>query len=223
MNKQLHILVLLIVLGLFVVPSYAQEEEEEESRVKTILGDGTEHNSYGYGAFSVGFSKVGKYSALTVGGRGAWVMSPNLALGVAATGFASERFSSAFIPENDVFISGGYIGLLLEPVFYSDKPIHFSTPLLFAGGGMDYVRETYIDDPADPHVPNIYSGFLLFEPGIEVEMNVVKFLRIALGVSYRITTDIDLTADVNGENVELLGKDDLNQFVVKLIFKFGKF
>ena len=221
MNKQLHILVLLIVLGLFVVPSYAQEEEVEESTIRTLLGDGTEHG--GYGSFSVGYSKIGNHDALTVGGRGAWLMNHNLALGVAATGFATGRFSSAFIPENEVFMSGGYIGLLIEPIFYADKPIHFSTPLFFAGGGIDYVRETYINDPADPHVPNIYSGFILFEPGIEVEMNVVKFLRIALGISYRITSDINLTADVNGDNVELLGKDDLNKFVVKLIFKFGKF
>jgi len=36
------------------------------------------------------------------------------------------------------------------------------------------------------------DAFLVFEPGVDVEFNIVKFFRIAIGASYRLTNGINL-------------------------------
>jgi hypothetical protein len=56
--------------------------------------------------------------------------------------------------------------------------------------------------------------FFVVEPGVRVECNVVKSLRIGLGISYRYTPDFDL---------KHTSHELLNQFTAKLSLRFGKF
>ena len=56
--------------------------------------------------------------------------------------------------------------------------------------------------------------FFVIEPGVKVECNVIKALRIGIGISYRYTPDLDL---------KYTSSDLINQFTAKLSLRFGKF
>ena len=58
------------------------------------------------------------------------------------------------------------------------------------------------------------TGYLLIEPGIELEFNVVRFFRLALGGYYRYTSKIQLNDTP---------EDVLNGWSAGITLKFGKF
>jgi len=199
---------LLIFLSFIAV---AQNNTKYEAR--TILGDDLEYG--GYGSFTLGYTKISNYNTFTGGMKGAWLINHKLGLGLAGNGFATKTSEI----KNKSFLTGGYGGFLVEPIFFSNNPIHFTVPLLIGGGGIAYVSERIFED----YFAEIYDVFFVFEPGIEMEINMTSFLRIALGISYKITSDIDMTTSILGKEISILQKDDLNKFTVSLVFKFGKF
>jgi hypothetical protein len=97
---------------------------------------------------------------------------------------------------------------------------------LFGGGGVvaqhgSMWDEQYWDD-------NYYDSdvFLVFEPGAEIEFNIVKFFRISLGASYRLTNGVLLQYKYY-ENNDLMITDipvkALDAFNFNINFKFGWF
>ncbi|MCK5906149.1 MAG: hypothetical protein KAG37_01080, partial [Flavobacteriales bacterium] len=199
MNRNLHALALSVLFTFMVNMSFGQEKESK-SEFKTILGDDIEHG--GYGAFSVGYTKVGEYNAFSGGGRGAWLINHSIGVGIAGSGFITEQAPSVFNNDNNSFITGGYGGFLIEPIFYANNPVHFSVPVVIGGGAVTYVYETFNND----YSADIYDTFFAFEPGIELEVNMTSFFRLALGLSYRFTSSIDFSADVAGNKVSILGE-----------------
>jgi hypothetical protein len=210
----------LFLLAIVITTSIYAQENSNSSEYKTLLGDNIEHG--GYGAFHVGYTKVGDYNAFTGGMKGAWLINHYIGLGLAGSGFMSGKVDSVFPSERDAYFVGGYGGFLIEPIFYANSPVHFSLPMIIGGGGVTYIRDSYFD-MGGPYYPDYYATFFVFEPGVELELNMVKFMRVAIGVSYRMTSDVDLVAEIAGNEIELLGKKDMNKIVAKLIFKFGKF
>ncbi len=208
----------LVLLVLFSFYANAQNNNSS-NEFNTLLGDNISHG--GYGAFSIGYSKIGNYNSFVGGGKGAWIINHSIGIGLAGHGFITEQLTEILPDENYSFITGGYGGFLIEPIFYAKKTFHFSAPIIIGGGAVTYINERQMNDPG--FYPTIFDSFFIFEPGIELELNMVKFFRVALGLSYRITSDIDLSTEIAGENIVILDKKDLNQLVVKLAFKFGKF
>ena len=114
-------------------------------------------------------------------------------------------------------LAGGYGGLLIEPIIGAFKPVHISIPMLIGAGGATYMDEygkTY-DDPFYPKPYYYYSdAFFVFEPGVEIELNMVKFMRLAFGGYYRFTSGLDL---------EDTKSNMMNGFSTGITLKFGKF
>lgn len=185
-----------------------QENNYENDEIKTLLG--STHSHGGYGAIMVGYSELKDLHAITIGGRGAWIVGHSLAIGMGGQGFVSENEFNATLNE-DVFRAGGYGGLLIEPILLPKFPVHLSFPVLMGAGGVAYTLDTY-DDQVD-YVEDS-DAFLFVQPGVELELNVVRFMRIAFSASYRITTEIELI-DTD--------KDALTGLNFGIVFKFGKF
>ena len=62
--------------------------QDEEKNFKTLFGSIESHG--GYGGISVGYSQIDSRDALVIGGRAAWIINHQLALGVAGTAFLNE-------------------------------------------------------------------------------------------------------------------------------------
>jgi len=225
---------LTLIAVLFIMPcTFAQEatgqeadvqeanvQEENKSEFKTLFGD-RQISHGGYGAISVNYSQIDGKDGILLGGRGAWVIGHGIALGFSGTGFLNDFHYSDALRSN-VNLAGGYGGLLVEPILFPKFPVHISVPLVAGVGGVAYSSSFNPYDLEDPHYfVEDATSFLVFEPGVELEFNIVRFFRLSIGAYYRMTTDIrftdpDILADPPPTTV-------LEGFSGGITLKFGKF
>ena len=193
-------LVILIGISLF-----SQTNDDE---IKTIFNNGrTKHGAYG--GLSINYSQIDGKDAFLVGARGAWLIDHSIGIGIAGYGFINDIHTNDGFIDADLDLVGGYGGLLIEPIIMAKSPVHISLPIIIGAGGITYTDNFGWDN-------NNYDSdaFFVIEPGIEIEFNLIKFMRIATGVYYRHTSNIEL---------EGVDNDVLNGFSTGITLKFGKF
>ncbi|MCX6277879.1 MAG: hypothetical protein NT004_07265 [Bacteroidetes bacterium] len=114
------------------------------------------------------------------------------------------------------YLYGGYGGVKFEFMVLPTSLVHVNFPILIGGGGLVYNTGLY-------HTQNHnYSGgstldwdsFFVVQPGVMVEINLLKFLRFDAGISYRYTPDLNLINTSSGL---------INNFNANVSVKFGKF
>ncbi len=206
----------------------AQEESDE---MKTLFKrSSTEKISNGgYGSFNIGYTQINSQNALQLGGRVAWIANHRFALGLAGSGFVNtldKNYSND--DPSEYFLAGGYGGIFFEPILMPNRPVHVSFPVILGVGGITAVDANNWESS---HNNNSYyydsDVFMVFEPGVDVEFNIVKFFRVALGASYRLTNGVDLTykyLDNNyDEHIINVDKNALDSFNFHVGFKFGWF
>jgi hypothetical protein len=203
-----------IVLSGLIIGAYAQDNQSE---FKTIFpkNDGKKIAHGGYGSIGFGYTTIDSKSALLLNVKGAWVIDHKVALGFSGTGFMNNLEKTT--QSNEYYLGGGYGGFFFEPIFFARSPIHFSVPILVGGGGVSTMPQNYWED--DYWNYQDYDAFFVFEPGVELEVNVVSFMRVGLGASYRFTNGILINPRYN-DPVALNALDGYNFF---LNLKFGKF
>jgi hypothetical protein len=211
MMKKALILTLIALFGF--TWTYSQEEGEE---IQTIFS-GVSSNGI-YGGLSLGYSEIDQRHAIIVGARGAWIINHSLGIGLSGKVFANEYEYDALEGE-DVNLQGGYGGFLIEPILGGQQRIHLSVPILIGAGGIvhadEYDHDRYYDDyHSHRDYINDSEAFFVLEPGVELELNMLRFFRISLGGYYRYTSQIDLYDTPS---------DVLNGFSYEIAFKFGKF
>ena len=210
-------LAVLILIALFSSSVLVAQEEKKgysSTEIQTFLDQKSSSNG-AYGAFHVGYSQISGRDAVDMGIRGGWIANHQFALGFAGTCFFSDKRSTGVVG-NDNFIAGGYGGLLFEPIVMPMSQIHVSFPVIIGAGGISIIEGyrnmhdwTYYEPTTSDAAP-----YFVFEPGAELEFNIAKFFRFGLGVSYRLTSNIDLPG---------ISSDALRGLNGHVIFKFGKF
>lgn len=101
---------------------------------------------------------------------------------------------------NPLLMEVGYGGFKLEPVLFSKKLAHVTIPITFGGGATTLHSGNF--DYSNGNWNNSYDFydadfFFLAEPGINLEVNVYKHLRLDLGGSYRFTSNTYLLGSPN--------------------------
>lgn len=195
-------------------PGKDSGQGRSNDEIRTLMGSNL-HSNGGYGSFGAGFTMIDNKDAVTLSGRGAWIAGHSLAFGFAGTGFINS-FSPGLLPDRVVNVTGGYGGFLFEPIVLPKYPIHLAFPIIAGAGGIAYtssIKPANSWDYYDTWVEDT-EMYLIAEPGVEFEMNVMKFFRLAFGVSYRFTTDI---------NWNFSNPDILRGWNAGMCFKFGKF
>jgi hypothetical protein len=107
----------------------------------------------------------------------------------------------------------GYGGLLIEPIILSNQPVHITFPVLFGAGWVGYFRDW--NDKLQEGEKELLDDavFFVFEPGVNVELNLTRSTRLGLGVSYRTTDNFDL------ENTSQKAFNGIN---LNMMLKFGR-
>lgn len=204
---------------------YAQKDDNNSDEIKTLFGDDISHG--GYGAISFGYTPIANRNAISTGIKGAWIINHGIGIGFAGTGYFTEIDNGTLPNETLSAYTGGHGGLLIEPILFGKNPIHVSIPLVIGGGAIFYGSDLLYSEDFPPEYPSYYQSFFdyyfLFEPGIEIEFNLTHFFRLAAGVSYRLTSDVHISKEYDYADYEILKADDLRNFDVHLVFKFGKF
>ena len=178
-----------IICILVSTAAFSQEPEFEyykNREMKTLLGH--DRGGGGYCSFSTGYTNINDLDAVMFGGRFSWMASHSLGIGMGATGFMNEYHYEAAI-DKDVFLTGGYGGLYIEPVLFPRFPVHLSFPVLLGIGGISFIS---VDNEFNENFLEDSKAFLLIEPAAEVELNLTRFLRLAVGASYRLPTPFNV-------------------------------
>jgi hypothetical protein len=196
------ILSFLIIILFISVQLFAQEE--------TLVGTG-EITHGGFGGPVIKYTGIKGESAVLVGGRGGWIINHTFVIGIGGYGLVNQIKGNFLFNNKYPVINLGYGGLELEFIIQSDRLIHYSVGALIGAGGVSY-RESLWED-----WDKLYAGndeFFVFEPAINLEVNIISFFRINAGISYRFISGL-LYNDL--DNKDLAGISGV------LTLKFGSF
>lgn len=168
----------------------------------------------GYGGPSIAISTFNGENTLLVGGRGGVIFNSSFAVGGAGYGIVnSPQFTR--IDDNEVaYLEGGYGGLLLEYILLPNELVHLSFPVVIGAGGLLYSNTRAMDGPDFDKSIIDNSAFFVLEPGLELEVNIVRFMRITAGASYRYT---------NGMSLLDTPSSAFNALTLSVSLKFGSF
>lgn len=207
-------LTMLFALVMVTAIAFAQDDYRNDE-IQTLFSN---QKSLGfYGGFSMGYSQIDGKDALVSGARAALIFNHSTAVGLAGYGFVNGLDNYRWIDNAEVRYSlgGGYGGIFIEPIIGGLKPVHVAFPVLFGIGGAGLYRN-YAPGYWDyPHYESAEGDFFfVVEPAVELEFNLARFFRTAATLSYRYTSNIELTG---------LDEDVLNGLHFGLTFKFGKF
>lgn len=231
-------ILLILIIELCALQSYSQEQlsdnrntfsnEPQQQNINTLFGkDGGKIEHGGWGGFTLGYTKIAGKDTFISGGRGGWLIDHRFTLGLAGYGFFSNiDFNGPYIPTIDNYsLGGGYGGLLLEPIIAPFSPVHISIPIIIGGGSAFVIDEmNYHGNYNGYYDYGSFASCFVFESGVDIEVNVVKFFRVALNVSYRYTSDLDLDYySILGLKEFSVPSDALRGFNAGLTMKFGKF
>jgi hypothetical protein len=213
MKKQVILSALLILLCLAAFSQDPEFEYYKSREIKTLLG--RDRAGGGYCAFTTGYSVIDDKHAVLFGGRFGWLASHSIGIGLGATGFINEFHYEPSI-DMDVFLAGGYGGLYIEPILLPRSPVHLSFPVLFGAGGISYVSKVA---NLNNNLIEDSEAFLIIEPAAELEMNLTRFFRLAIGASYRFPTAFD----VGLSDTPKASAESIRGMSYMVTFKFGKF
>lgn len=216
-----------IAMGTFLIASsqsdstnYAAKNDGEIRTLFKGLDKSVKVGFYGSPDFS--WTQFDNRNVYMMGLSGGVILNHTFSIGLAGKGIVNSHdlWYNNIQDSVGAYLYGGYGGLKLEYKLFPESPVHLSFPLLIGAGGLVYSNFTYQDfeenDEDFEHSDyNIDSdGFFVIEPGVMLEINLIKFMRLNAGVSYRYASQINLMNTSNGL---------LNNFNVNVALVFGKF
>ncbi|MCU0612045.1 MAG: hypothetical protein MUE60_09690 [Candidatus Eisenbacteria bacterium] len=174
----------------------------------------------GFGGPVVKLTEIADEFGVIAGVRGGWIIDHRLTLGAGVYGMASQNMELdpmeiGGVPGQEYRLEVGYAGLELEFAAQPHRLMHVTLQTLVGGGGVAYLEGERAGHWDDEDAQTLSSdGFFIAEPGINLELNVAKPFRVALGASYRFVTDVDLQG---------LANEDLSGLGATITLKFGSF
>jgi len=227
MKKFLTLVLALTVTS--VISLRAQEESRtpdgeprrnvpSQSDIQTVFKGSRPHVT-GYGVISNKFTNIdGKYMNLSEVYGGVY-LNRRVLLGIG--GAASTN--NLPVPQQYASVEGRQLsyeyvqfGMYSEYVFGSNKTIH-PVAHLFAGPGLtvQYDRNQWDEfDKIEQKNKHDVNWFMVAEPGVQIEINVFRWMRFSPGVSYRMAF---------GNDAAGLSDSKLSGMSFNASMKFGRF
>lgn len=221
--KRLHLLATLLLLG---GAALAQDENEfnirdrheRDDRIQTIFNG--PHSVGGYGAITHKFTTINGRFAHVPGIYGGVYLNHNLFVGFGVYGSSNKiRVDDEFSiqPGMPMTYQFGQAGLQTEYSLGSNRAIHVNFTA-FAGSGFTM---QYPTDRWDRYNHDLWESggmdenwFFVVEPGVQLEINLLRWMRISPGVSYRFAS---------GNRAAGLSDSALSAAAYSMTLKFGRF
>lgn len=180
------------LVALCVVHSNAHAAAPDTTKpvdpVQTLIPAGEIHSG-GFGALVVKVGALDGETAVLFGGRGGWVINRTFVIGGGGYGYTDMMHHYQSSPA-DTGISFGYGGLELEYLISSSNVVHATVMTLIGAGGLAVMRRSPYGPDYDYNTLYSTSCFV-FEPAVNVEVNILTWLRLGVGGGYRFVTGID--------------------------------
>ncbi len=217
MNKCTITLVALAISFFFSLTGHAQEDSDKE--LQTIFKKNPVRSSGGYGAISNKLTTINGHYANLVEIYGGWYVNHKFLLGLSASALTNDipvPASFSAIPGDRLSYMYGDFGLRTEYAIASNKAFHLVFTLN-TGAGFTVQYDRYFHDERSVGVqyfPMDENWFFVAEPGIQLEMNIFRWMRFSPGYSYRMAY---------GSDALQLKDSDISGHSLNLTMKFGKF
>ncbi len=152
---------------------------------------------YQYGRLAGQFTSMGGGSAMVV---------LNKSISVGLSGYSTfHNFTPSEISTNhDLQLRTQFGGAKIEYTLNPNNAIHFSFPLLIGGGraSIDSAGRGRGHDNRGPFTryggpPGNQVSFFLVQPGVNIEANLLRFVKVFTGVSYRIVSGGESRSSTN--------------------------
>lgn len=195
-----------IIVG-FTSMVFAQDELDDRTKtdqMQTLFS--FDSRITGYGTLDTKFTKLNDQDAVIIGAHGGVIFNSYFYFGLGAYGQVTTNQYQSSSPSESYDIHMGYTGMMMGFNIMPKKVVHLTVPLFFGVGNLELEQN-------DVFIEN--SAFLLFEPGLQIELNVVRFMKIGLGAGYRMVQGTNLKYDITDE--------DLSYWTVQFSVVFGKF
>ena len=209
---------LLFLAAFLLIISIANGQDE----MKTLFKKGENGSVTGYGAISNKFTHVGSSYANMVEIYGGVFINKKFMIGFSGAGttnYIPVPLEYSMDPLRRMSYQYGQAGLITEYIMGSNKTFHLVFSL-FAGSGftMQYDRPEWDQSMNDYENYDYYGGnedfFFVAEPGMQLEINVFKWMRFSPGISYRAAF---------GSSAVGLTDTAISKMSYNATFKFGKF
>lgn len=172
--------ILATALALVGVSAQAQNSDAPETLFGGFKVDNIGVMAEGF----YGFSQISGSDAHILGARAGAVFNNQFTLG----GYFQQSVNQTFRPTEllpadqymDLWSAGGFV----EYTLAANKLVHLTLPVMIGVG------EVQADNDAGD-LNNAEATFLLIEPAVLLEVNLMKNLRFNLGTAYRFTSDFD--------------------------------
>jgi hypothetical protein len=194
------------------VPVLAQNEVGEVSPKKPVIGAS--------GGFGFEYLELATKETIEIGIHGGVIINHWLSSGIFFNGIFTLNPLEDKRTTLDANILCGYGGLYVAPIIFPNALLHVSVPVFAGYGNMNY--ELYDAVELMNYIES-NSRFWIVKPGIEVEMNVLSFVRVAVGGYYNYTSKIRLDYADHTDMEPILPENLLKGFSVGLRLRFGKF
>jgi hypothetical protein len=152
----------------------------------------------GFGAAAVKITPVDGEAAVMPGVQGGWIIGHSLVIGLAGFGLATRQEAPAGmrVQGRPSTLEMGYGGFRAGYILLPKSIVHLGFGVLVGAGGVAALSRDellVIDDGQANYERRVDNSdaFFVTEPEIEAEINVTKFMRVAVSGSYRFVADID--------------------------------
>ena len=151
----------------------------------------------GFGGPVLKLSQFNDDLGLLVGGRGGWIIGQKLTLGGGAYGLVNDIPILFEDTDSTRFLDFNYGGFEMGIIIASNSLVHFSVNSLIGGGEVRY-RNAMFDEMKnedyDWESKWDHDQIFVFEPSVNVILNLSRWARAGFGASYRYVSGVDLHA-----------------------------
>lgn len=204
--------ILLFLLLCSCIQIYGQENEEYiEFNDRRNIVHGV------YLGFSGSYGKIDGIDAALGSVKIAYVANRQLEIGFVATGFYADHNLPNVFPNSNGDLFGAYGGLHLEPIFFGQRKINLSFPLLLGSGVVGYIEDIDFHDDfefKDNNNEESWDVAFVVEPGVSLLYNISRYAQLEVSAKYRFSSQIRL---------EPASITNINGFSVGFGFKLGVF
>ena len=210
----------IILLSIFTLASIVAFSQADSTKREMQTLFKNKRTVGGYLGLSTRYSNLNNSEALLTGGELSLVVGQAFNFGIERYGLINPiKTSTKLTDTTNAFLNMGYGGFHLEPVLFSKKMVHVTFPVLLGAGGLTETKSSYLEEnfnEQDYDSNNLVSTdfFMVAEPGVMLEMNFFRFMRLGAGVSHRF---------VGGVGVSGLSNNDLSGWSGQMSLRLGWF
>jgi hypothetical protein len=204
----LKAMLLILLLTVFALPAFSEDEDSPQD--ETVFPGDFRHGYFG--GLTAKLSSVNREFGTIAGLRGGWIPKRSYSLGIGAYYLVTGIEVENVVPDSTLDLMFGYAGPEFEYVNRSHKLIHYTIGFVAGPGVIDYVD--YDCETCEDKEELDMDLFFVFEPTVNIMVNMHPLLRMGFGVGYRYVYGVELKG---------VADKDLRSPSAVVTFKFGRF